>query len=509
MLAQRWERAPVHIKETWSGKIRSHIKGIVVEFLPDRIASVKVASLLKETGYQFTHFSDSEKFISAMRTSSPQIAILANTISSGKPQDYRTDLDSARFLHEQCPGCKILFIINRHIELETCRQAISYGVCGFINIDEPDFAELLSEQVDQLVCRIQEEQTQDVMARSPAILDQTGIATQSPAMYKLLGQVYKASCVCDAPIIVEGESGTGKQLLAEAIHKMDGKRSKRPFLSVNCAAITGTLAESELFGHKKGAFTGATEDRPGYFRSADGGTLVLDEISELQSSLQSKLLRVLQEERVLPVGDDKEHPVDVRIIALTNKPLAQEVAEGRFRLDLYQRLNVIKLHIPPLRERLEDIPLLVQYFLKKYKHYYGQPIRSVDPLVYAVLRDAVGKGNIRELENIIRQSLVFKAGGSVFSVMDLPEHVRFAMKSGSGSDYIPSELATYIMQQLSSGKLDFDRLMEQFEQHVLETAMKKLGLRGTRLADHLQMNRRTLYNKLRKYNLMDSDKNSL
>ncbi len=481
----------------------AELEGMVVEFWPTRLA--KVSPALKTLGYAFTHAGSWDEFSSLGKSKFPHVAILANSVSSVKSHDYSQDVECAKFLREENPQCKLLFVINNRFDLDTCSQAIDLGVCGFINIDEPDFHEFLSEQIEQVRLKIQREKEQGCFQNPPTILDQTGIATQSPVMFKLLGRAHKASCVCDAPIIIEGESGTGKQLLAEAIHKMDPKRSRRSFLSVNCASISGTLAESALFGHKKGAFTGATEDRLGYFRSANGGTLMLDEISELEPALQPKLLRVLQEDRVLPVGDDREQPVDVRIIAACNKHLAQEVAEGRFRLDLYQRLNVIKLHIPPLRERLEDIPLLVQYFVKKYKHYYARTIRAVDPSVYAVLRRAVGQGNIRELENIIRQSLVFKSGGSIFNADDLPDYVRAAVFSDAGAPRIPTDLANHIMKQLAKGRLDFDLLMEQFEHHVLETAMKQLGLKGTRLAERLNLNRRTLYHKLRKHNLTESD----
>ncbi len=482
---------------------RANMEGMVVEFWPPRLA--KVLPTLEKLGYSFTHAGSWEQFVSLCKSKLPHMAVLASTASSPKPYDFSLDLQCAKFLREVNLQCKILLVINNSFELDTCSQAIDLGVCGFINFQDSDFDDFLSEQIDQIRLRVQRENEQGCFQNPPKILDQTGIATQSPVMFKLLSQAQRASGVCDAPIIIEGESGTGKQLLAEAVHKMDPKRSRAQFLSVNCASITGTLAESALFGHKKGAFTGATEDRQGYFRSANGGTLLLDEISELEHTLQPKLLRVLQEDRVLPVGDDREHPVDVRIIAASNKHLAQEVAEGRFRLDLYQRLNVIKLHIPPLRERLEDIPLLVQYFLKKYKHYYAQPIRSVDPSVYAVLRRAVGQGNVRELENIIRQSLVFKSGGSIFTAVDLPDYVRAAALAGESSHQIPTDLANHIMKQLARGDLDFDLLMEQFEHQVLETAMKQLGLKGTRLAERLNINRRTLYHKLRKHHLTESD----
>jgi len=210
--------------------------------------------------------------------------------------------------------------------------------------------------------------------------------------------------VSDAPVLICGESGTGKQLLAEAIHRMDPKRRSKPFLTVNCAAITGTLAESALFGHRKGSFTGATQDRPGYFQAANGGTLLLDEISELEKPLQPKLLRVLQEGRVLPVGDDIERPVDVRIVAACNRPLPILVESGEFRFDLYQRLNVIALVVPPLRDRPEDIPPLVQFFLRQYASYYRQPIESVDERVYEMLSRAIGSGNVRDSRTLSARS---------------------------------------------------------------------------------------------------------
>ena len=394
-------------------------EGVVVELVPARIS--RIMPYLSELGYDFFHISSIEHLLKFIEHSHPKITILASCVASDKCKDFKTDLEIAKLINEKYPDCNLLFIINSNVNIDTCIQAIDIGVCRFVNIDDPQFEDLLDEQIHQILSRknSQESEATDYVA------EQTGITTQSSIMLELLGRARKAANICDVPIIIEGESGTGKQLLAQAIHKMDPKRKAKPFLSINCASITGTLAESELFGHKKGAFTGATEDRLGYFRSANGGTLLLDEISELEPRLQPKLLRVLQENKVLPVGDDREYPVDVRIIAASNKSLAGEVAENRFRLDLYQRLNVIKLHIPPLRERVEDIPLLVQYFIKKYKHYCNEEIKMVDPAVYAILKRAVGKGNVRELENIIRQTLAFKTSGTVLSVSDLPNHLLY------------------------------------------------------------------------------------
>ena len=243
-------------------------------------------------------------------------------------------------------------------------------------------------------------------------------------MFKLIEQANKAAIVCDAPIIIEGESGTGKQLLAEAVHKMDPKRAGAPSCPLTVPrspvrwrkALCSVTRRARSPGRRKtgwGISLPPTAGRSCWMRFPNWSTV-----------LQPKLLRVLQEDKVLPVGDDEERHVDVRIIAASNKDLAREVAEGRFRLDLYQRLNVIKLHIPPFANASRIFRSSSSISLKKYKHYYAQTIRSVDPSVYAVLSRAIGQGNIRELENIIRQSLVFKTSGSIFTATDLPDYVR-------------------------------------------------------------------------------------
>ncbi len=476
-------------------------KGIVVEFTPIRIS--KVMPFLSERGYVFTHISTIEQFLEIIKNVKLQIAILASSISSHSNDNFKTDLDIAKLINKKYPDCKLLFIINSKVDVDTCIQAIDIGVCRFVNIDDANFEDILDEQIQQIIEDAQTKQSETYFD-AKEITDQTGIATQSATMLELLAKAKKAASICDVPIIIEGESGTGKQLLAEAIHTMDPKRKTGPFLSINCASITGTLAESALFGHKKGAFTGATEDRLGYFQSANGGTLMLDEISELEPRLQPKLLRTLQENKVLPVGDDKEYPIDVRIIVASNKSLAQEVAENRFRLDLYQRLNVIKLTIPPLRERVEDIPLLVHYFIRKYKHYCKEQISTVDPAVYAILKRAIGKGNVRELENIIRQTLVFKTSGKILSVSDLPEHVLQNAGKSDISFTMPTELKDYLVRQLSNNsQLPLSEMIKGFEASVLTTAINDLELRGTKLAQKLGLNRRTLYNKLKKHRLLD------
>ncbi len=474
---------------------------LFISLTPRRVNKIAEAISRKQKDINFTYVSTIDELQDILKTTPPQVAILAN-VTSFLRNSFEKDLQVAQLIANEAPYIYQLMLIDNRITLSECESAIKLGIRGFINIEDENFDEILRNQIKSILEKLQRRPA-PLDAPIKQVMDITGIATQSDSMIRILHQAKKAAMVSDAPVIIEGESGTGKQLLAEAIHKADPKRKDKPFIAVNCAAITGTLAESALFGHKKGAFTGATESRLGYFRAANGGTLLLDEISELDKSLQPKLLRVLQEGKILPVGDDKEYPVDVRVISATNKSLADEVTKGNFRLDLYQRLNVIKLRIPPLRERVEDIPLLVHYFLRKYRHYYSGQIKTVDPGVYVILRRAIGKGNVRELENIIRQALVFKTDGSVLTVSDLPSEV---LKSAWGEldshpDKLPAELAKFGLKKIIAQECDLGRLLESLESEVISLAIREYGLKGAKLARMLGLTRRTLYNKLKKYNL--------
>lgn len=434
------------------------------------------------------------------------VAILAVGVSSRPDPSGQLSLDSdlaaIDVICQHFPHCQFVLLINSRASLQQCCQAVSQGAGAIVSVDDQQFEQQLEQSLDQAIDQYEQNCNDADQAKHKEMFSLAGIASQSPSMAKVLGQARKAARISEAPIIIEGQSGTGKQLLAEAIHRMDPKRSKKPFLSVNCAAITGTLAESALFGHRKGAFTGATEDRLGYFRAAAGGTILLDEITELDKSLQPKLLRVLQEGKVMPVGDDREYQCDVRVITASNSSLSDEVQQGRFRLDLYQRLNVIHLHLPSLRQRLEDIPLLFAYFLEKYASYYPYAITDVDRNVYKVLQQCLGKGNIRELENIVRQILIFKTAGQQITLADLPPAlVKTASGQGDDPDMLDDQLAENIQRIINSGNISLPKLLASYESLILRTAIDKLGLRGGQLAEHLGLNRRTLYNKLQRHGL--------
>jgi two-component system response regulator FlrC len=242
------------------------------------------------------------------------------------------------------------------------------------------------------------------------------ILTQDPTMLKVVSIVENLAA-SDITVLIYGESGTGKELLAKQIHRMS-RRADRPFIAVNCAAIPDNLLESELFGHEKGSFTGATERRTGKFELAEEGTILLDEIGEMSMTLQAKLLRVLQEKEIDRIGGNKPIAVDVRIIATTNKDLNKESLEGHFREDLYYRLNVFPVKVPSLRERPGDIPLLAMYFMKKFSAYAGKEIKGFSENAIGILKNRQWRGNVRELENVIQRA-VFLCKGEFIHTEDL------------------------------------------------------------------------------------------
>jgi two-component system response regulator PilR (NtrC family) len=288
-------------------------------------------------------------------------------------------------------------------------------------------------------------------------------------------------------VMITGESGTGKELVAQAIH-VNSQRRDKPFISVNCGAIPEGLMESELFGHVKGAFTGAVVNKVGLFSAADCGTLFLDEITEIPALLQVNLLRAIQEREIRRVGDTKDMKVDVRLIAATNKDLEAAVGDGTLREDLFYRLNVIPIHLPSLRERVEDIPLLVAHFLQKFGKELGKEVRGVSPEVLALLEQYHWPGNIRELENVVERALVLGTG-DILTVDSLPESVR-RQPQPRGMDL-----------DLPEAGLDLDATLDQIERRLLEKALERTKGVQTRAAELLRLSFRQFRYKLQKHKL--------
>src|SRR5215212_1148094 len=327
------------------------------------------------------------------------------------------------------------------------------------------------------------------------------IIGDSPAMHEVfatVGQVANSR----ATVLLLGETGTGKEMIAKAIH-YNSPRRERPLVRVNCGALTGTLLESELFGHVKGSFTGAIRDKVGRFEAADGGTLFLDEIGTLEPHLQVKLLRALQEREFERVGDTQTMKADVRVIAATNVDLQEEVAKGQFREDLYYRLNVVNIYLPPLRNRREDIPRLIDFFLDKYNSINNRSLKRISRDMLSILLRYPWPGNVRELENAVERAVVLSSGDD-FTEDLLPLSVRmFAAQRRSTAasesiDTITKRLADQAMAdfEMREGEI-YQLLIDQVEHALIDRALAKCGGVKTRAADFLGINRNTLNKKVK------------
>jgi two-component system, NtrC family, response regulator AtoC len=311
------------------------------------------------------------------------------------------------------------------------------------------------------------------------------IVAASPAMISVLEMIERAAQF-KATVLLSGESGTGKEVLARALHNQSPRRDES-FVAVNCGAIPEALLESELFGHAKGAFTGADRMRRGLFVEADGGTIFLDEVGELPLALQVKLLRVLQEEEVRPLGESKSRQVDVRVIAATARELEDEVAAGHFREDLFYRLNVLRVQVPPLRERREDIPLLVDHFLAVFREALGKPVRGIADDALERLVAYPWPGNVRELENVMERALILATSERI-GLRELPAGVVESVGTGpSGSD----------------ADLSLRRARRQAEVETIRRALRATGGNRTQAARLLQISHRALLYKLKDYGIRD------
>ncbi|WP_164516870.1 sigma-54-dependent transcriptional regulator [Clostridium transplantifaecale] len=328
-----------------------------------------------------------------------QISLVLLDVRLGRENGF----DVMKKLLERDPQARII-VMTAFPSIDSSIEAIRAGAFYFIS--KP----IQSEQLMALLNQAAEQVKMSKRIESLEGAARSRIIGESPSMKKLFGLIKQVKDV-NANVLITGESGTGKELVAREIH-FSGIRKDKPFIALNCAALPENLLESELFGYKKGAFTGAVRDEIGIIRRADRGTLFLDEIGEMDLRLQSKLLRFLQEKEVSPIGG-QTHPVDVRIICATNRNMEEEMAAGRFRSDLYYRINVINLCIPPLRERMEDIPYLVSYFISKYNVAFSKTVSGITEEAYGALHGYPFYGNIRELENIIQRAILLSSGNMI------------------------------------------------------------------------------------------------
>jgi transcriptional regulator with GAF, ATPase, and Fis domain len=321
-----------------------------------------------------------------------------------------------------------------------------------------------------------------------------GFVTTGPQMVPALQCAYKAAQVSDTTVLLQGETGTGKQVLARAIHSLDVKRRRFAFVTLHCSTISESLAESELFGHRKGSFSGASVSRAGLFQAADHGTIFLDDVNDLPLRLQPKLLDVLQRGVVRAVGSDREAPIDVRVVAAANRPLESLVTEGSFRADLFHRLNVIRLALPPLRERCEDVAVLILEFAKRHASLHGQ-IDSLEPDLLRHLQACRFEGNVRELENAVQRMLFMKDAGRSFTREDwLQQEAGRAGDSHQQDDILRA--ASLLWLAMTRQEMPFPDVMHRVEGELLNMALQASGKTRREIARLLHTSERTLYHKM-------------
>jgi len=385
-------------------------------------------------------------------------------------------IDLVTHIQQSLPDLPVA-MITAHGSMEAAVQALKAGAFDFV--PKPVDLDMLRKLVNDAM-RLNGGIFTDRRSRRTLLGD-------SPAMLRIRGTIAKLAR-SNAPIYISGDSGTGKELVARTIHDKGG-RADKPFVPINCGAIPTELMESEFFGHVKGSFTGATNNKEGLFQAADGGTLFLDEVAELPQHMQVKLLRAIQERAVRPVGSQQEVPVDVRILSATHKDLSALVDEGQFRQDLFYRINVINLHVPSLQERREDIPMLVEHVLARLTGSNGNPGLKVSPSAMNALLRYPFPGNVRELENILERALTLCEGDSIqVDDLQLPGHEPVEWGNGNGLGNLPEP----------GDEFELEEYLEDIERSVVNKALEKTGNNKTAAAQLLGISFRALRYKLKK-----------
>jgi transcriptional regulator with PAS, ATPase and Fis domain len=393
-------------------------------------------------------------------------------------------------------------------------QLLLAGALDALDSGQADFPQELARTLTRLVGAEEHRRVEDENVRG--VMRRLGVVGQSREMLAVFRWAVRVAALSDLPALVTGETGTGKEVLVNALHRLDEKRCRGPFVALNCSAINPNLAESELFGHRRGAFTGAEAGRRGLIRSAEGGVLFLDEVGDLDPQLQAKLLRVIQERRVLGVGDDREVDVSVRVVAATNRDLGELVRQGRFREDLFHRLNTLSVHLPPLRQRTDDIGPLVEHFLDKHRR-PGLDGRApgAGPEFIDALKLMRLPGNARELEHLVARVVGDRETAEPLGLLDLPadawrelavseSHAQESpaeAEAAEASQGTPEELRAQLARVLDENGWNLTRSLEYCERLLLESALRRADGNQTQTAKMLGITARSVYNKVRKHNL--------
>lgn len=447
-----------------------------VLFVDDEaVARQNYKTILTHHGYAVTLASTVREAVSQLE-SSGEFDLLLTDMRMGS----ESGLDLLREAHRLRPELEVI-VLTGHAEMANAIEAMKLGAADYLT-KETDYKEILIT-IEKV---LEKKQLKNEIARLRAQLREEHsfqrIVGKSQAIQQVLSIVQRVA-ETDSRVLITGESGTGKELIAETIH-LHSQRKNGPFIAINCGAIASELQESELFGHVRGAFTGADQDKKGLIEAADKGTIFLDEVGEMSLETQVKLLRVLEKNELLPVGSTQTRMVDLRVIAATNRDLSEAIREHRFREDLYYRLKVVAVHLPPLRERKEDIPLIAAELLRELNSKTHRRIQGISHDAEEVLIEYQWPGNVRELKNVLERAMIF-ANSSTIEIEDLPEEL-FAKSVST--------------EAITGEEPDIISLEEAEKRYILDTLDR---LHGNKLltARHLKIATTTLYRKLRQYGI--------
>jgi DNA-binding NtrC family response regulator len=473
---------------------------------------LSVASALSENHYLVDQAKDGEEAVNRIRAGNYQLVLLDVNMPN------LTGLQALKEIKAHDPSI-IAIMLTAFSNVRDAVEATKEGAYNYL--EKPIKAENLVYLIDKALKAQHMVRNLSLSAPVFKLPNGTDFIGQSSEMKRVFSVIDKLSRV-ETAVLIRGESGTGKELVAQALHH-NGPRKDNRFVTINCSAIPETLIESEFFGHEKGAFTGADSRKIGKFQYADGGTLFLDEIGDISAGMQVKLLRALQEKKFTPVGSNREVEVNVRIVAATNRNLEEMIKTGQFREDLFYRLNVLPIQLPPLRERKNDIEVLASYFIEKFNQQHRKNITGISPEAMELLRAHAWPGNIRELENVIEHSFVIESSNEI-TASSLPDAV-------TGQRYLSAGLTTDLDDEegdegvdaegeilatgsidiaaiaggkgftLDINRLDFQANKEAFERQFLVSALKAFKGRINQTALHANIPKKTLLRKLQKYGI--------
>jgi two-component system response regulator AtoC len=433
-------------------------------------------TLLRKHGYEVQAADRAERALEVVGSFAPDF-ILADVRMPGMSGIALCEALRAR-------GCEAsVIVMSAYGSVELALEAIKAGAYDYIAkpFKQDEVLLVLAKAEEREALRRENKALREAARQDRELTELLGQSEGIRQVLRLIDKVAEYRTT----VLIQGESGTGKELVARALHRRS-PRAEKPFVAINCGAIPEMLMESELFGHKRGAFTDAHSDKRGIFQEADGGTLFLDEIGELSPALQVKLLRVLQEGVMRPVGGTKDVPVDVRVVAATVRDLRKEIEAGRFRDDLYYRLNVLQITVPPLRDRVDDVPLLVDHFIRSNNARLGTRITGIDSKALKLLLAYRWPGNVRELENLVERAAVL-AEGDVLGVEDIPERLQ--------------EAPDVVARVLASGELSIKQAALVIEEALIRRALEKTRGNRTAAAKLLEISHRALLYKIKDYGL--------